>query len=280
MAAALAALALLASVLSTAAASVERWNAVGVGFAADPLVAAEDAHLVVSEVQTGGAGASDEFIEIYNPSPFALPLEGLEVVYVSASGLSVTRKAAWEAGNPPLNPGAHLLIANEAGIYASLADVPYANGLAATGGSVAIRIVGASTAVDAVGWGSAASTWLEGTPIQAPPAGASIERLPGGASGSGQDTDHNVVDFVVRDLPDPQNLGSSPIPVGSPEPTPSGTANPSVAPSATPSASRCRRPRRPHWLCQAPRPRPPQPSRSRRPARWRTVRPWWSRRSH
>jgi hypothetical protein len=236
LAAVLAVLVLLASVLSTAAASVDAWAAAGEGIGADPLAAADEAHLVVSEVQTGGAGASDEFIEIYNPSPFALPLEGLEVVYVSATGLSVTRKAAWEAGHPPLNPGAHLLMANEAGIFASLADVPYANGLAASGGSVAIRITGASTAVDAVGWGSAASTWLEGTPVEAAPAGSSLERLPGGASGSGQDMDDNVVDFVVRDLPDPQNLGSPPIPVATAAPSPSGTVDPSV-PSVTPSPS-------------------------------------------
>jgi len=87
---------------------------------------------------TGGASASDEFIELYNPSSAALPLEGLEVVYVTASGATVTRKAAWAAGAPVVEPGAHVLIANGAGIFAGLADVAYANGLAATGGSVAL----------------------------------------------------------------------------------------------------------------------------------------------
>ena len=43
-------------------------------------------HLVVSEVVTGGANASDELIELYNPSSAPLPLEGLELVYVTASG--------------------------------------------------------------------------------------------------------------------------------------------------------------------------------------------------
>ena len=56
------------------------------------------AHLVVSELVTGATSASDEFIEIYNPSPDALPLEGLELVYASASGATVTRKTAWAAG--------------------------------------------------------------------------------------------------------------------------------------------------------------------------------------
>ena len=42
-------------------------------------------HLVVSEVVTGGASASDELIELHNPTTSALPLEGLEVIYVTST---------------------------------------------------------------------------------------------------------------------------------------------------------------------------------------------------
>jgi hypothetical protein len=197
------------------------------------------AHLVFSEVMTGGASASDEFIELHNPSTTLLPLEGLEVVYVTASGATVTRKASWAAGAPGMSPGTHLLIANGAGIFAGLADVAYANGLTATGGSVALRVIGAASAIDAVGWGNAASSWLETRPAPAPAAGSSLERLPGGSSGSGQDTDDNLLDFVIQPVPDPQNSGSSPIPFASdtPGPTaspiPSGTTEPSLEPSIT-----------------------------------------------
>ena len=117
-------------------------------------------HLVVSEVMTGGASASDEFIELYNPTSGALPLEGLEVVYVTASGATVTRKAAWAAGSSSMPAGSHLLIANDAGVFLPLADLTYANGLAAAGGSVALRVQAAATAIDAVGWGTAASPWV------------------------------------------------------------------------------------------------------------------------
>src|SRR5439155_23948799 len=194
-------------------------------------------HLVVSELVTGGASASDEFVEVYNPSPDALPLEGLELVYVSASGATVTRKAAWTVGAPLMPPGAHWLVANTAGLYAPMADATYANGLAATGGSIALRIQGATTAVDAVGWGNATSTWLEGPPAPAAPAGSSLERMPGGTSGSGQDTDDNLADFVVRAMPDPQNAAAAPIGTPSPTPTatPTASAPPSLSPSPTPS---------------------------------------------
>ncbi|MEO6294351.1 MAG: lamin tail domain-containing protein, partial [Candidatus Limnocylindria bacterium] len=203
-------------------------------------------HLVVSEVVTGGASASDEIIEIHNPAPAALPLEGLELIYVSASGATITRRAAWALGAPVVQPGGHVLVANEAGIFASVADATYAAGMATAGGSVALRVQGATSAIDAVGWGTAAGTWREGTNAVAPTAGASIERLPGGLLGSTQDTDDNVADFVERPMPEPQNLGSPPTPApGDPPPTPTPipmptstpTSTPTVEPTASPSPS-------------------------------------------
>lgn len=196
-------------------------------------------HLVVSEVVTGGVSASDEFIEIYNPTAAALPLEGLELVYVTATGATVSRRAAWELGAPLLGPGRHLLVANELGAYAGIADALYASGMAATGGSVAIRIQGASSAVDAIGWGTAASTWLEGQPAPAPAAGSSLERLPGGALGSTVDGDDNLSDIAVRPVPEPQNMGSAPVPEpgSTSPPSPTSPPIPTPAPSSDPTAS-------------------------------------------
>ena len=230
----LASITLLLAVLSTTVAvndeSAGPVNLAGAGaLSVEPL-----GHLVVSEVVTGGANASDELIELYNPSSSALPLEGLEVIYVSATGGTITRKASWAAGAPSLPAGAHVLIANGAGTFAGIADVTYVNGLAAAGGSVGIRILGASTAIDAVGWGTAASTWMEGAATIAPAAGHAIERLPGGAAGSGQDTDQNDADFVEQAIPDPQNLASPPIVLPTPGPTVSPTA--AITPQSTPTA--------------------------------------------
>lgn len=205
-----------------------------VGATTAPLVA-DVGHLVVSEVMTGGASASDEFIELYNPSAITQPLDGLEVVYVTASGATVTRKASWATGAPGVPSGAHVLVANGAGAFGGLADVAYANGLAATGGSVALRVIGAASAIDAVGWGNAASTWLETRPVPAPAAGSSLERLPGGSAGSSQDTDDNLIDFMVQTVPDPQNSGSPPIATASPAPTDSPSPSPSPAGSEPPT---------------------------------------------
>ena len=131
---------------------------------------------------------------------------------MSASGATVSRRAAWELGAPPVPPGGHVLVANAAGLFAPIADATYASGMAATGGSVAIRILGATTAIDAVGWGTAAGTWQEGTPAAAPAAGASLERLPGAAAGSWQDTGLNSRRLRRAPGPGPAEPGLCPDP--------------------------------------------------------------------
>ncbi|HMA47874.1 MAG TPA: lamin tail domain-containing protein, partial [Frankiaceae bacterium] len=201
--------------------------------------------LVLSEVQTGGASASDEFIEIANQGPSPTDLIGLEVVYATSSGSTVTRKASWDASRV-LAPGQRLLLANASGSYAPLADAVYSGGTAATGGAVALRIVGGSV-LDAVGWGDATNGFVEGAPALAPPAGSSIERAPGGPAGNVTDTNDNSADWFVQSAPSPQNLSAAPVPpVGpaptptptsetSPTPVPSGTPDPTSLPTATPT---------------------------------------------
>ncbi|HEY7700664.1 MAG TPA: lamin tail domain-containing protein, partial [Candidatus Limnocylindrales bacterium] len=195
------------------------------------------ATLVVSEIQTGGASASDEFVEVANQGIAPVDLVGLELVYSTSSGSTVTRKATW-AGSTILAPGQRALVANGAGSYVGMGDATYTGGFAATGGAVAIRVVGGSV-VDAVGWGDATNPFVEGTAAPAPPASSSLERRPGGAAGNGADTNDNAVDWVVSATPGPQNLASPPVPdpgpTATPAPTPTMTLTP--APTMTPSPS-------------------------------------------
>ena len=60
--------------------------------------------LVLAEVMTGGASASDEYVEIANSGTAAVDLGSCELVYVTASGSTVTRKALFSAPLP-LAPG-------------------------------------------------------------------------------------------------------------------------------------------------------------------------------
>src|ERR1700675_3645581 len=174
--------------------------------------------LLVSEIVTGSASASDEFAELTNAGSSAVDLAGLEVAYVTSTGGTITRKATWPASTI-LDPGRHLLIANSTGIYAATADATYSGGFAATGGSIVLRPIG-GTPIDAVGWGDATNAFVEGSAAAAPPAGSSIERLPGGSAGNGIDTNGNAADFVIRSTPTPQNLAAPAVP--GPSASPSG----------------------------------------------------------
>ena len=212
-------------------------SAVGAAWAAasDPGAAAEAAvdwptsTLLVSEIQTGGASASDEFAEITNVGAGPVDLAGLEIVYVTSSGSTVTRKASW-ATTLLLEPGRHLLIANSLGIYAGIADATYSGGFAATGGAIVLRAIGGAP-VDAVGWGDATNAFVEGSAAPAPATGSSVERLPAGLAGNTTDTNDNVADFLVQTAPNPQSLVAPPVPA------PGSTALPSAAATAEPSAA-------------------------------------------
>ncbi|HEX7490134.1 MAG TPA: lamin tail domain-containing protein [Candidatus Limnocylindrales bacterium] len=172
--------------------------------------------LLLAEVMTGGGSASDEFVEIANAGSVAADLAGTELVYVTASGATITRKAGFTA---PLLlvPGQHLLVANSAGMYGPLADVTYTGGLAADGGAVALR--GADgTVIDSLGWGTASNSYVEGTIAPAAPPNSSLERLPGGLNGNTQDTNDNEADWFVQPAPTPQSLASAPVPGSSSSP--------------------------------------------------------------
>jgi hypothetical protein len=190
--------------------------------------------LVVGEVMTGGASASDEFVELYNAGLTSVDLAGLEVVYVTSTGGTITRKGTWPT-TTLLGPGRHLMLANNLGVHAAIADLVYTGGLAAPGGAIAVRPIGGA-AIDAVGWGDATNAFVEGTAAPAPVAGSSLERLPGGQAGNGIDTNTNVADWWLNPAPVAQNLAAdpplrsgpsasaTPAPTATPEPTPALTA--------------------------------------------------------
>jgi hypothetical protein len=190
---------------------------------------------VLAEAVTGGVSASDEYVEIYNAGAVATDLGGCELVYLTASGATTTRKAAFDSPLM-LAPGAHLLVANSAGAYAPLADGTYTGGLAADGGSLVLRHVGGAV-IDALSWGTASNAYVESAVAPAPPARSSLERRPGGAAGNWVDTNDNASDWVVQSNPLPQSLASTPVPAPS-SPPPAQTATPTqISPSPSSEAS-------------------------------------------
>ena len=203
------------------------------GYAVAPVPWPASTGLLLAEVQTGGASASDEFVEVYNAGAVEIDLGGCELIYTSATGATTSRKAAF-ASPLLLVPGAHLLVANSAGIYGSSADATYTGGLASDGGSLALRYV-AGAVIDAVGWGTATNSYVEGLVAPAPPARSSLERRPGGIDGNWADSNDNTSDWAVQPNPVPQSLISSPVPAPTSSPAPTSTATRTSEPTATPS---------------------------------------------
>ena len=140
-----------------------------------PVLAAVDwapsRDVVVGEVVTGGARGSDEWIELYNASDLPVELGGLEIVYVTASGKTVTRKQKWVERK--IEPRGRILVANVDGAFAAEADYTYSGGLSAAGGSVVLRVKDGAV-IDSLSWGTAASMFVEGLPGVAPGAGSSL----------------------------------------------------------------------------------------------------------
>ena len=67
-----------------------------------------------------------------------------------------------------------------------------------------------------------------------PGAFSSIERRPGGPAGNGTDTNDNATDWFVTTTPSPQNLASPSVPGADPTPTATTAPPPSPTPTASP----------------------------------------------
>jgi DNA/RNA endonuclease YhcR with UshA esterase domain len=212
---------------------------------ASPAVAAEvewppSTALLVGEVVTGGPTGSDEYVELYNAGDAPAALDGLELVYATATGKTVTRKHDWSQGQ--VAAGSRVLLANVDGAHAADADHVYSGGLSATGGSLVLRHVGGPV-IDSLSWGDADSAFVEGTPGVAPQPGSSLERRPGGGAANHRDTNDNAADTVTNPQPMPEGSrwiapptpAPTPKPTPTPEPTPAPTPKPTPTPEPTPA---------------------------------------------
>ena len=150
---------------------------------------------------TGTTGsATDEFVEIVNPTDSAIDAGGYRVAYRSSSGTSDTVLATLPLGTTIAAHGFYLLGgAGYSGSHA--ADQSFSAGLASTGGGVGIRDTDGAL-VDSVAYGTATNAFVEGTVAAAPPTAAA----PGKSAGrqpDGHDTDNNSTDFTVLTAPTP-----------------------------------------------------------------------------
>lgn len=208
--------------------------------------AAPAPYLVISEIQISGPSgfSTDEFIELYNPTDLVVDLSGWQLIKRTASGTTYPLIDQFDGSSIPAH--GFFLIAHPTGYRGSIMpDVRYttSNSLASDN---SVELVSPQGIVDLVGWGKA--TYVETATIAAPGSAKSIERKALSTStketmaedgtdmfrGNGEDTDNNSVDFLLRDLPQPQNAMSELefVTASAPTPTPTLT-NTAAKPMAT-----------------------------------------------
>lgn len=205
--------------------------------------AASADHVVISEIKTtGGTGkTTDEFIELYNPTGTAVSLTGWSLVKKTASGNDYVLVADFGEKNIPAN--GYLLVAHPTGYDGSVVpDAVYTMSNSISDNNTVLVLDSAQNVVDEIGWGTA--TIGEGEAAANPSAAKSLERkakpdstvefmLDGGRdyfAGNGEDSGNNKNDFIVRDVPEPQNSLSEPECVTASAPTVPVTNTNSVAP--------------------------------------------------
>lgn len=152
--------------------------------------------IVISQFQTGGGTADDEFVELHNVSSSPVDLNGNVLVYRSATGSSdVGPFASWTTSTI-LQPGQYYLVAStnyDGGITPDITYNPSvcSCSMGGAGGGLALRPSAGATPIDKVGWGTATNIFVETTVTAAPPTNDSRSRLNSGC----KDTDNNSQDF-------------------------------------------------------------------------------------
>ncbi len=178
-------------------------------------VAQPSNHIVISQVYGGGGNSgatfTNDFIEVFNPTPTATSVAGYSVQYASSTG------STWQVTSLPsvtLQPGQYLLVQESQGAGGTTAlPTPDASGniaMSATAGKIAL--VSATTAlsgtcpttnvVDLVGFGTAANcSETAPTPTLANTTAAL-------RTNACTDSDNNSTDFSVG-APNPRNTSST-----------------------------------------------------------------------
>ncbi len=188
--------------------------------------------IVISELRfRGSGGASDEFIELYNPTTSVIVnLNGMKIRGSNSAG-SVSDRYVFTT-DVFLAPGQHYLLANISNVDGVAADATYSTGITADGG-VALTL-GNNTPIDQVGL-SAGSAFKEETALVSlnSDTDRSYERK-SGTGGNCVDSGNNASDFFQRNPSEPQNYLSTIVLCGNPTPTPIGTITPTKNKTATP----------------------------------------------
>lgn len=162
--------------------------------------------ILFSELLPGVPGGNNsEFIELYNAGAQAIDLKGYTLWYLLAEGQEPTLVYEWTERADIPGQGYFLLVRSGED-FGVIPDAVYDVALFERKGGLVLRDAQGND-VDAVGWGEAPQGFFTGEAVAFAPDGSSLERLPGGTAGNGQNSGRNADDFTLNPTPTPQNSG-------------------------------------------------------------------------
>lgn len=158
--------------------------------------------LLISEILPGIPGNNNhEFIELYNPGREPITLRNWTLNYQLGSDRDPTTLIRWTS-SVTVPPQGHYLLIREGTEIDILSDATYSEAISSRG--ILSLNDGDGNIVTSVAYGDIDVS----DTASAPSGGASLERLPGGEAGNGQDTGDFSADYVSNATPNPQNTGS------------------------------------------------------------------------
>lgn len=208
--------------------------------------AAPATHVVISEIQIADSTSSNsaDFIELYNPTDSDINLGDMRLAKRTNTGITDTNIIAFTQAH--IIPARGYFLWCNTIIAEALSCDASSTGTVAGNNSIILRFDPAETGIiiDAVTIGNPANPVGEGTPLDNPVDGASIERKANSLStiesmmngidalaGNAEDTNNNTADFIQRPVSQPQNSLSGKEPEASSTPTPTLPTTPTAIPT-------------------------------------------------
>ncbi len=169
-------------------------------------VSADTGHIIISEIQTYGQTATDEFVRLYNPTGAAIDISGWKLAKKTSSGSESNLVSSFVSGTI-IPPNSGFLIAHQTGYLGNESpNARYSGASYSFADNNTIILKDASgNIIDKVGFGTAVD--FETAPAVNPENGASIKR------NNFIDTDNNKNDFGV-DVSNTEIPPNPPLPKG------------------------------------------------------------------
>jgi len=198
-------------------------------------------HVVISEIQVIGSISNDEFVELYNPTGSDIDITGWKLRKKVSGG---TESALVASMSGTIKAYGFFLIVHPDVSASYQYDNLYSSGSYAIANNNTVILKNDSDIViDKVGYGDTASDF-ETQSVIGPGSGESLERKASNTStlasmtngesfnGNSYDSNNNYNDFILRNIPEPQDSSS---PIEDLEEEVSPTENPAEEPTAIPT---------------------------------------------